>query len=266
MSRYFSASVFYIVACLISGQAVADDRAQSCIFAAEPLVANYTVVSRYLHAAIGSGSNSSIKFSLWREGNRSARAAHSYAEINQSEVWNRLPNGLLRVVKHFDAHARAIEYESIDSNNARENNTWISKYHLVPDALYDQILNKEIAPSVSSNNCELEQSYHDLQQRIRYDVVWNTQYQLPVSLTVLSASANGTVMTLWNLHSIEDNNREVALQFDKWDSHSTIDFADIGDNEHDPFIRKMINLGFLSDGASGFYDSSGRAHFNGHLH
>ena len=35
------------------------------------------------------------------------------------------------------------------------------------------------------------------------------------------------------------------------------DFADVGDNEAGPFLRKMIALGFVEHGASGFYQANG---------
>ncbi|MBX2880378.1 MAG: hypothetical protein KTR32_10625 [Granulosicoccus sp.] len=50
----------------------------------------------------------------------------------------------------------------------------------------------------------------------------------------------------------------VDRKFKEWDKHFTMDFADIGDNESDPFLKTMITFGFISHGASGFYDSSGQ--------
>jgi hypothetical protein len=50
------------------------------------------------------------------------------------------------------------------------------------------------------------------------------------------------------------------------DDYRTIDYADIGDSEDDPFVRKMIRMGFVSHGASGFYDEHGHALDGGHNH
>ena len=40
-------------------------------------------------------------------------------------------------------------------------------------------------------------------------------------------------------------------------SYGTTDYTNIGDNESDPFLISMINLGFIEDHAHGFYDSKG---------
>jgi len=49
-------------------------------------------------------------------------------------------------------------------------------------------------------------------------------------------------------------------------SYQTTDYADIGDNESDPFLLKMMNLGFIKHGASGFYDAQGHALKKRHNH
>ncbi|WP_051435661.1 hypothetical protein [Shewanella fidelis] len=42
-------------------------------------------------------------------------------------------------------------------------------------------------------------------------------------------------------------------------NYRDMDFADVGDNESDPFIAQMIHQGFIQHGSSGFYDSQGNA-------
>ncbi len=36
------------------------------------------------------------------------------------------------------------------------------------------------------------------------------------------------------------------------------DYSDVGDNESDPFVRKMINMGFVSLGTLGVYNLNGQ--------
>lgn len=68
------------------------------------------------------------------------------------------------------------------------------------------------------------------------------------------------------LDKVKFDKAAVMQQFANWDSFQTTDYADIGDNEGDPFLAKMINLGFIEHGASGFYDASGKALGGGHSH
>lgn len=59
----------------------------------------------------------------------------------------------------------------------------------------------------------------------------------------------------WQLVSIQ--RVSMSETFDRWRTWPSTDFADVGDNEADPFLRKMIALGFVEHGASGFYRADG---------
>ncbi|MEP5230737.1 hypothetical protein [Alcanivorax sp.] len=60
----------------------------------------------------------------------------------------------------------------------------------------------------------------------------------------------------WQLVSLQ--RESMSDTFDRWRKWPSTDFADIGDNEADPFLRKMIALGFVEHGASGFYQADGK--------
>jgi len=68
------------------------------------------------------------------------------------------------------------------------------------------------------------------------------------------------------LGTVDFKKAQIQQQFALWDAYQTTDYADIGDNEGDPFLAKMINLGFIEHGASGFYDANGKALGGGHSH
>ena len=56
------------------------------------------------------------------------------------------------------------------------------------------------------------------------------------------------------------------VNFALWQQYELTDYADIGDNESDPFLAKMINLGFIQDTHPGFYNSQGQAIGGRHQH
>ena len=58
----------------------------------------------------------------------------------------------------------------------------------------------------------------------------------------------------------------IKQKFAVWDRYQTTDYADVGDNESDPMLAKMIKLGFISHGASGFYHADGTQIESGHHH
>ena len=67
----------------------------------------------------------------------------------------------------------------------------------------------------------------------------------------------------WSLTEQGDSGLQQRLA--SRDDYTLIDFADIGDSEENPFVKKMINWGFVEHGASGFYDEHGHA-IEGHGH
>ncbi|WP_411026644.1 hypothetical protein, partial [Salmonella sp. s54395] len=60
----------------------------------------------------------------------------------------------------------------------------------------------------------------------------------------------------WQLVSLQ--RASMSDTFDRWREWPSTDFADVGDNEADSFLRKMIALGFVEHGASGFYQADGK--------
>lgn len=81
----------------------------------------------------------------------------------------------------------------------------------------------------------------------KMSVLWLEDVQLPARM-----AGTGTV---WQLVSLDVVSQ--ASTFDLWSGWESTDFADVGDNESDPFLRRMISLGFVEHGASGFYHADG---------
>jgi len=92
---------------------------------------------------------------------------------------------------------------------------------------------------------------------------WNVSLQLPTRYTVRTKGR----VEIWEAREIVTDPQKVRQVFDRRTAYKTTDFIDIGDNESAPFLRKMIYLGFVSYGASGFYDADGHAlEGRGHPH
>ena len=89
-----------------------------------------------------------------------------------------------------------------------------------------------------------------------------------VKLAIANSVTNkkSDTQTLLSLNDVNSDTPAIKAQFAKWDNFQTTDYADIGDNESDPFLAKMINLGFIEHGATGFYNQQGEAIQGGHHH
>ncbi|MFK7893677.1 MAG: hypothetical protein AB8B63_22865 [Granulosicoccus sp.] len=236
-----------------------------------PLQATYLLTA---NTSAGESLGADQTVHLWREGDDSQRVAHSFPGSLKvaptTEMWNKINNGLLRVVKHFDSHQRAIEYEPIDIGSPTASGSWVNKFYLIPNALFDKVQAVAADNTSSANNqegkagdCLIEATLADAQTLTHFSVTWNTARQLPVFFQIKQRMATaGNSETLfqiieWQLKDLSTDAAMVAEQYNRWDRFDTMDYADVGDNESDPFLMTMINLGFISHGASGFYDSRG---------
>lgn len=161
---------------------------------------------------------------LWRNGKV---IAQQYPADALTVSWTRTHNGGLRQVRHFDAARRSIEFEA--ELNETVDARWQSHY---------QILNQEVIDSLSliereGEGCSELFKFEGDQSKLE----WMSALQLPRRF-----SQSGYEI---RLNRLELDDAQVAAFFDTREQYQTTDFADIGDSENDPFLQKMIKLGFI---------------------
>jgi len=194
--------------------------------------------------------------SLWRNGDQLV-----YERKNEqiSDLWQRLSNGHVRPIRYFDAYQRGIEYQSGELKGQEPE--WQQKYALFSAA---QIAAMD-ETGREGEGCELAVNYRQSKNGKQYSLVWLPAYQLPKSW-VVTDQKDGTVLTKWQLGEVSMDRAKLTARFSAWDNYQTTDYADVGDNESDPFLAKMINQGFIKHGASGFYNADGHPIGDGHGH
>ncbi|MDA7746766.1 hypothetical protein N8878_05475 [Psychromonas sp.] len=170
---------------------------------------------------------------------------YRYPSSNVSQLWHLQSNGFVKNVHYFDEFSRAIEYDSVDLPKESRND-WSGKDQIISQAFLNSLENKE-----KINACETH--YHQEKNGETWNITWSNQYNLP--LIMQHTKADKTVQ--FKLIDIKQNKEKVTEIVNTLNAYQGTDFADIGDNESDPFIRKMIHLGFIEHGASGFYDANG---------
>tara|TARA_R110001583_G_scaffold43470_1_gene138322 strand:+ start:8723 stop:9469 length:747 start_codon:yes stop_codon:yes gene_type:complete len=165
----------------------------------------------------------------------------------QSITWFKLSNGLVKKTAHFDHFKRSIEYPAKPMNDDR----WQQIWQFIPNS------QKQSLSLISSKQegCYQHELYqwHNNETDLQGKLVWNADLNLVVSLTM----TQGKKQSHWQLEKIEQDKFIIDQEFSQRDSYQATDFADIGDNESDPFLIKMINLGFIEHGASGVYNAQG---------
>ena len=221
--------------------------ASQCALESQYVQANYQVSSEQT-------TNNTLaqaqQFTLWR-------TPHQVAEQGSElvEVWQQLRNQQIRPIRYFQAHQRGIEYQPTEVQGEQD---WSTKYQLVSD----DFIAKMTLKSEQGEGCEQLQNYQLVQGDTKIELAWLVNKKLVSSMRISKPQLTQTL----TLDKVKFDKAAVMQQFANWDSFQTTDYADIGDNEGDPFLAKMINLGFIEHGASGFYDASGRALGGGHSH
>ncbi|WP_075187751.1 hypothetical protein [Teredinibacter haidensis] len=195
--------------------------------------------------ALGTDKKKEKTIELWRSGNV---VAHDHIDKGITLIWNKTSNGRLRVVQAFNRQERAIEYEPQSMSN---DNNWLEKTQLFDQQLRDKMQ----LVKTEGEGCELQQTYSLKSDDTERTLVW-----LPnKNLASYYSAKNKEDQLTWQLDDVVIDNKRIQQNFSKWEGYQSTDYADIGDNESDPFLLKMINLGFISHGAEGFYDAEGNS-------
>jgi len=189
---------------------------------------------------------------LWRNGQR---VAHEYTDTHITELWEKTKNGMLRLERYFDAHQRGIEYHPFEINHGRGTTDWSLRYQLISD----ELLNGMQLTETQGHGCDVLEKYVFNDAATKIILYWLPELALIKSYS--ETSQTGKIQ--WTLLRMIVNEEHVKQVFRSRSKYQTTDYADIGDNESDPFLLKMINLGHLDHSHSGFYNDQGQP-FNGH--
>lgn len=234
----------------------------SLVLFTNPAVANCSIDSsllgaRYKVITVDKTDNSTTTrhIVLWRNGKQ---VAHEYTDARITEIWEQTSNNRLRVVRHFDDHMRGIEYQPNEIFIDQNAENWSLKYQFISNNLIQKMQLTE----KTGDACETEKIYSLQNEALQIDLVWLDEQRLVKNY---SETTPETTVT-WQLEKIITEPEKVQKVFITRADYQTTDYADIGDNESDPFLMKMINLGFVEHGASGFYDEHGHALEGSHSH
>ncbi|BDX07908.1 hypothetical protein [Planctobacterium marinum] len=212
-------------------------------FASEPLLANYEITVKH-----NGHAQSTRQLALWRLS--ANQVVHQFNQQQLSQHWTLQKNSRVKLLKLFDAHDRGVEYAAADIKGHQKRD-WSEKYQLLSDDFLAQL---------NSVTCYQDDHYGKVQvlsteaATRNLTVEWLPEYKLIKSIK--TQSKNGTEH--WQLVSLSRDKEKISAQAQLWEKYYLTDYADIGDNESDPFLMQMINLGFVEEAASGFYNEKGQ--------
>jgi len=180
--------------------------------------------------------------------------AYIYPNKAISEYWHQQTNGLISLTRYFEQYQQGIEYQASEVKNKQ---TWQQLNQIISPAL----LNKMTLTNTTGTGCQQEHAYTYQAKQQQISLKWLPHLLLVKALTITSRS---TVET-WQLAQLDSSPVLITQQFKQWQDYRTTDYADVSDNESDPFLAKMINMGFVGH-ASGFYQADGSAIDHNHNH
>lgn len=207
-------------ACAVSGD-----------WADNPVKAQYSIMqSDKSHSA---SEQKPMDLILWRYKNQ---VAHQYPQRQISEVWYQQKNHQIKLTRHFDVKQKGIEYQAGEINH-QDKADWGVKSHLISKLLFSQLnLNRQV-----QGECDTVHYYSGTQEGKTVELRWLAGQKL---IQYLHISGQQTSQT-WQLVRSSHHLQTIAGQFNRWDNYHTTDYADIGDNESDPFLAQMIHQGFV---------------------
>ncbi|WP_334062653.1 hypothetical protein [Alteromonas genovensis] len=234
----------------------ADDTAAMCKENGKQVKADYTIKTT-THNATGVHAHNSIResnLSLWRVDNK---VAHQYPSTQITEVYTLVRNKLIKPVRYFDGHQRAIEYQPGETIHGKKETDFSYRYQLISDTFIDTMT----LVSSEGRHCNQKDTYELKTATGVFSLVWLPQQRLIERFNI----EQGNMHRTWTLTNA-DYEADVSTFFAKRIDYQSTDYADIGDDHTDPFLTKMVTQGFIEAGASGFYDQHGRALQGEHNH
>lgn len=202
-----------------------------CELTASKLGARYTVTR---HTGADEAQVRESRVEIWR---RSRQVAYVYQDAEITDIWDLVVDGRQKLIRYFDAYDRAIEYQPEDVQAGVGEDAWSERNQLVSDALRRELTYVD----ARGTGCDLIQRFEGTLDGVVYELEWRPG----VNLAETFSRRNETDSEFWRLDALVVDPGEVDDQFTTRSRYQTTDFVDIGDNESDPFLRQVMNLGFI---------------------
>jgi hypothetical protein len=195
------------------------------------------------------GLEHALQITLVRNGNE---VAHQYPQTGITESWQLNQASQIKSTRFFDRHERAIEYQPGEKVHGKSESDWSYRNQLISDSL----LSKFTTTAVTNEGCNRLETKQFSKDGLLMDITWFPELRLVSRFTIKQKDADSIVES-WSLKRLTLSNNQITPFFKSRYAYYATDYADIGDDHTDPFLTKMMNLGFIEQGASGFYDTKG---------
>ncbi|WP_448213546.1 hypothetical protein [Colwellia sp. MEBiC06753] len=183
------------------------------------------------HSAITSSSFERLKLGQ--------RLAHVDTANQVIDIWyqnqNQNQNQQVQLTRIFEHYHQGIEYQPTDLQLSQ---TQDKPWQLVPTQLFKQM--KKV--STSGQGCQRTEVYELTTDHQVVRLTWLPELTLPQQFSITDQQK--TMSSTLALTQLAFDQKTLNQRFSHWDDVRLTDFADIGDNEQNPVLNKMIKQGF----------------------
>lgn len=166
------------------------------------------------------------------------QVGHFFPQQRYGDWWSKTQNNQLMLTRYFPNFERSIEYQSEDLNKSKRNkNLWVKKRQLISNKL----LSKMQVIGVEGQGCYQVELLKHRSKGKTYHARWLPKLQLVERLEITKGTR---LISRWRMSDVQSANDKIKNYVAEINSYKATDYADIGDNENDPFLAKMINQGF----------------------
>lgn len=179
---------------------------------------------------------------LWRKNNA---VAHQYPSTQITEMWQKVNDRLIKPIRFFNAHNRAIEYQPGETVHGKRETDWSYRNQLISDVLLKSM------QQVKSYGKDCEQVIQLAQESNKGELLieWMPQLKLIKSFQFKGKQRQED----WQLIALDTQSAKTETYFEQLYMYQTTDYADIGDAHTDKFLNEMVTLGFVEASASEYY-------------
>lgn len=213
-----------------------------------PVLANdcdTNITARKLLASYQTSNKAETKrVQNWQYIRQADKVIFYYPQRNIAEQWSKDRHQKVIFERWFVSAKRVIQYNNSDLKSINNDKHWSDVGHVLqPEAL--KTLKKT---GDSKYACWAQENYSGKQGGATVHVEWLPQLQLLKKITLTQNKQSKTIQ-LERLEALGAANTMLKAR----ETYDEMDFADIGDNETDPFISNMIEQGFGVERDPGMY-------------
>jgi hypothetical protein len=156
------------------------------------------------------------------------RVLHVHPQAHTTDMWERNSRGGVHYSRFFDEQQRGIEFYQAVAAEPSSELEWDQVYQMVPSAVMSPASRR--AAQQQAPDCAAVETYAYQVEGDEYTLDWLPAQRLVLRLTL----ARGQSRMSWHLLNVSSEPESVARAI-----YVVIDYADLGDQESDPFFRSL---------------------------